>query len=116
MRCVCVWCGVVGRGGAGGWWAKGMRVGVDTSHGGKYRIHIPLPPKIDPTVTMMTGIHQSLRRYQSLPDRKTTPHSLWERSLLCMFILWRLVVPPLERVSDTGRGSRCASERKHLGF
>jgi len=33
---------------------EGMRVGVDTSHGGKYRIMIPLPPKIDPTVTMMT--------------------------------------------------------------
>jgi len=33
---------------------EGMRVGVDTSHGGKYRIHIPLPPKIDPSVTMMT--------------------------------------------------------------
>merc|ERR1712070_236214 len=28
--------------------------GVDTSHGGKYRIQIPLPPKIDPSVTMMT--------------------------------------------------------------
>jgi len=33
---------------------EGMRVGVDTSHGGKYKIQIPLPPKIDPTVTMMT--------------------------------------------------------------
>jgi len=33
---------------------EGMRVGVDTSHGGKYRIQIPLPPKIDPSVTMMT--------------------------------------------------------------
>merc|ERR1712156_72427 len=29
---------------------EGMRVGVDRN---KYRIHIPLPPKIDPTVTMM---------------------------------------------------------------
>jgi len=29
---------------------EGMRVGVDRS---KYQIHIPLPPKIDPTVTMM---------------------------------------------------------------
>lgn len=28
----------------------GMRVGVDRN---KYQIHIPLPPKIDPTVTMM---------------------------------------------------------------
>merc|ERR1719476_937607 len=33
---------------------EGMRVGVDTSHGGKYRIQIPLPPKIDASVTMMT--------------------------------------------------------------
>lgn len=33
---------------------EGMRVGVDGSHGGKYRIQIPLPAKIDPTVTMMT--------------------------------------------------------------
>ena len=30
---------------------EGMRVGVDRS---KYSIQIPLPPKIDPTVTMMT--------------------------------------------------------------
>jgi 26S proteasome regulatory subunit T1 len=33
---------------------EGMRVGVDTSHGGKYRIQIPLPAKIDPSVAMMT--------------------------------------------------------------
>lgn len=33
---------------------ESMRVGVDTSHGGKYLIQIPLPPKIDPSVTMMT--------------------------------------------------------------
>lgn len=31
---------------------EGMRVGVDRS--GKYQIHLPLPPKIDPSVTMMT--------------------------------------------------------------
>jgi 26S proteasome regulatory subunit T1 len=30
---------------------EGMRVGVDR---GKYQIQIPLPPKVDPTVTMMT--------------------------------------------------------------
>ena len=30
---------------------EGMRVGVDRS---KYQIQIPLPAKIDPTVTMMT--------------------------------------------------------------
>merc|ERR1712188_105040 len=30
---------------------EGMRVGVDRS--GKYQIQLPLPPKIDPTVTMM---------------------------------------------------------------
>lgn len=30
---------------------EGMRVGVDRS---KYAIHLPLPPRIDPTVTMMT--------------------------------------------------------------
>ncbi len=30
---------------------EGMRVGVDRA---KYAIHLPLPPKIDPTVTMMT--------------------------------------------------------------
>ncbi|KAA3672306.1 26S proteasome regulatory subunit T1 [Paragonimus westermani] len=29
---------------------EGMRVGVDRT---KYQIHIPLPPKIDPSVTMM---------------------------------------------------------------
>ncbi len=29
---------------------EGMRVGVDRN---KYQIQIPLPPKIDPTVTMM---------------------------------------------------------------
>jgi len=32
---------------------EGMRVGVDRN---KYQIHIPLPPKIDPTVTMMQVI------------------------------------------------------------
>ena len=30
---------------------EGMRVGVDRQ---KYSIQLPLPPKIDPTVTMMT--------------------------------------------------------------
>ncbi|KAF3321639.1 26S protease regulatory subunit 7 [Carex littledalei] len=30
---------------------EGMRVGVDRN---KYQIQIPLPPKIDPSVTMMT--------------------------------------------------------------
>ncbi|CDJ44889.1 hypothetical protein ETH_00035660, partial [Eimeria tenella] len=30
---------------------EGMRVGVDRN---KYKIQIPLPPKIDPTVMMMT--------------------------------------------------------------
>ena len=29
---------------------EGMRVGVDRN---KYQIHIPLPPKIDPSVTLM---------------------------------------------------------------
>ena len=50
-----------------------MRVGVDRN---KYQIHIPLPPKIDPTVTMMqvsnwincnlsfTCVLQRLRRSQ----------------------------------------------------
>lgn len=33
---------------------EGIRVGVDASHGGRYRIQIPLPAKIDPTVSMMT--------------------------------------------------------------
>ncbi|MGH0127859.1 UNVERIFIED_CONTAM: hypothetical protein FKN15_032528 [Acipenser sinensis] len=33
---------------------EGMRVGVDRN---KYQIHIPLPPKIDPTVTMMQIIN-----------------------------------------------------------
>ena len=52
---------------------EGMRVGVDRN---KYQIHIPLPPKIDPTVTMMqvsnrincnlsfTSVLQRLRRSQ----------------------------------------------------
>jgi hypothetical protein len=31
---------------------EGMRVGVDRQN--KFQIHIPLPPKIDPSVTMMT--------------------------------------------------------------
>ena len=33
---------------------EGMRVGVDRN---KYQIHIPLPPKIDPTVTMMQVLY-----------------------------------------------------------
>ena len=38
---------------------EGMRVGVDRN---KYQIHIPLPPKIDPTVTMMQVGH-AIRSY-----------------------------------------------------
>ncbi len=37
---------------------EGMRVGVDRV---KYSIELPLPPKIDPTVTMMT-VEEKVRR------------------------------------------------------
>lgn len=39
---------------------EGMRVGVDRQN--KYQIHIPLPPKIDPSVTMMQVTFDFLRK------------------------------------------------------
>ena len=38
-----------------------MRIGIDRQ---KYKIHIPLPPKIDPTVTMMQ-VHNILIIYNA---------------------------------------------------
>ncbi len=46
---------------------EGMRVGVDRN---KYQIHIPLPPKIDPTVTMMQ-VEEKPGKGQA-PTRHTT--------------------------------------------
>ncbi|TST22537.1 26S proteasome regulatory subunit 7 [Bagarius yarrelli] len=43
---------------------EGMRVGVDRN---KYQIHIPLPPKIDPTVTMMQEQIEKLREVVETP-------------------------------------------------
>ena len=53
---------------------EGMRVGVDRN---KYQIHIPLPPKIDPTVTMMQVGH-SIRSYHchhNLQNWHCIPHN-----------------------------------------
>ena len=43
-----------------------MRVGVDRT---KYQIQIPLPPKIDPTVTMMT-VEEKPDVYPSFPFKE----------------------------------------------
>ncbi|KAM7366853.1 hypothetical protein PAMP_014795 [Pampus punctatissimus] len=58
---------------------EGMRVGVDRN---KYQIHIPLPPKIDPTVTMMQveekpdvtysdvgGCKEQIEKLREVPER-----------------------------------------------
>ena len=45
---------------------EGMRVGVDRN---KYQIQIPLPPKIDPTVTMMT-VEEKPDVYPSFPFKE----------------------------------------------
>ncbi|RWS01221.1 26S protease regulatory subunit 7-like protein, partial [Dinothrombium tinctorium] len=49
---------------------EGMRVGVDRN---KYQIHIPLPPKIDPTVTMM--------QVEEKPDGRTHIFKIHARSM-----------------------------------
>ena len=52
---------------------EGMRVGVDRN---KYQIQIPLPPKIDPTVTMMTVEEKPDITYNDIGGNKvraTTP-------------------------------------------
>mmetsp|Transcript_16558 Transcript_16558/g.19909 ORF Transcript_16558/g.19909 Transcript_16558/m.19909 type:complete len:438 (+) Transcript_16558:39-1352(+) len=46
---------------------EGMRVGVDRT---KYQIHIPLPPKIDPSVTMMTVEEKPDVTYQDVGGSK----------------------------------------------
>mmetsp|Transcript_7033 Transcript_7033/g.13752 ORF Transcript_7033/g.13752 Transcript_7033/m.13752 type:complete len:438 (-) Transcript_7033:312-1625(-) len=46
---------------------EGMRVGVDRQ---KYQIHIPLPPKIDPSVTMMTVEEKPDVTYQDVGGSK----------------------------------------------
>ena len=53
---------------------EGMRVGVDRN---KYQIQIPLPPKIDPSVTMMTVEEKPDITYNDIGGNKvrvTNPH------------------------------------------
>ena len=63
---------------------EGMRVGVDRN---KYQIQIPLPPKIDPTVTMMTveekpdityndigGNKEEIEKLREVRAPHTSPH------------------------------------------
>ncbi|KAJ0959418.1 putative proteasome ATPase [Helianthus annuus] len=78
---------------------KGMRVGVDRN---KYQIQIPLPPKIDPSVTMMTveekpdvtyndvgGCKEQIEKMRELLNYPASPReicSTWNRSterILC---------------------------------
>jgi len=54
---------------------EGMRVGVDR---GKYQIQIPLPPKIDPTVTMMTVEEKPDVTYKDIGGNKEQIEKLRE--------------------------------------
>ena len=60
---------------------EGMRVGVDRN---KYQIHIPLPPKIDPTVTMM----QVFGYY----DERFYMHSYFALKLLTFLVVFRFLL------------------------
>ena len=55
-----------------------MRVGVDRQ---KYQIHIPLPPKIDPSVTMMTVEEKPDVTYSDVGGSKEMIEKLREASL-----------------------------------
>ena len=56
-----------------------MRVGVDRQ---KYQIHIPLPPKIDPSVTMMTVEEKPDVTYSDVGGSKEMIEKLREASHL----------------------------------
>ena len=56
---------------------EGMRVGVDRN---KYQIQIPLPPKIDPTVTMMTVEEKPDITYNDIGGNKDEIQKLREVS------------------------------------
>ena len=57
---------------------EGMRVGVDRT---KYQIHIPLPPKIDPSVTMMTVEEKPDVTYSDVGGSKDQIEKLREVSI-----------------------------------
>uniref|UniRef100_A0A8C6KAZ4 26S proteasome regulatory subunit 7 n=1 Tax=Nothobranchius furzeri TaxID=105023 RepID=A0A8C6KAZ4_NOTFU len=70
---------------------EGMRVGVDRN---KYQIHIPLPPKIDPTVTMMQVEEKPDVTYSDVGGCKEQIEKLREvveTPLLHLFISFRFV-------------------------
>ena len=61
-----------------------MRVGVDRQ---KYQIHIPLPPKIDPSVTMMTVEEKPDVTYSDVGGSKEMIEKLREASVLESILL-----------------------------
>ena len=68
---------------------EGMRVGVDRN---KYQIQIPLPPKIDPTVTMMTVEEKPDITYNDIGGNKDEIQKLRE------------VIPPAARAARAPDG------------
>ena len=65
-----------------------MRVGVDRQ---KYQIHIPLPPKIDPSVTMMTVEEKPDVTYSDVGGSKEMIEKLREASLCQINLLLKFV-------------------------
>ncbi len=67
---------------------EGMRVGVDRN---KYQIHIPLPPKIDPTVTMMQVEEKPDVTYSDVGGCKEQIEKLREVVETPLLHVWTLV-------------------------
>jgi 26S proteasome regulatory subunit T1 len=61
---------------------EGMRVGVDRS---KHQIQIPLPPQIDPSVTMMTVEEKPDVTYDDVGGAKVSKLSM-DLSQLCFIV------------------------------
>jgi ATP-dependent 26S proteasome regulatory subunit len=62
---------------------EGMRVGVDRN---KYQIQIPLPPKIDPSVTMMTVEEKPDVTYNDIGGCKEQIEKMREVGLICCIL------------------------------
>ena len=93
-----------------------MRVGVDRN---KYQIQIPLPPKIDPTVTMMTVEEKPDITYNDIGGNKDEIQKLREVLELPMLhpepaaaaVRAALAAPARRRVAARVRGPRAAAAR-----
>jgi 26S proteasome regulatory subunit T1 len=90
---------------------EGMRVGVDRH---KYQIQIPLPPKIDPTVTMMTVEEKPDITYNDIGGNKEEIQKLREVLELPMLHPERFVQlgvdPPKVRAARASRPPRPACD------